>query len=152
MGLFDSLKKHVITCTVTFKAFDHEVQVCRGADVPWDFTTLDKRTKRKFIVYCTDDVDSSFHDIKEALNKIPEEHRLVVVTEGHTKEDEEFATSSGFTLVSIERLDKYGREMLTVQQHKENEPTEEELDNTPDLSEEEKAALIDDLMTKEKLY
>lgn len=110
------VKKFVTACTLTFKAFDHEVTLSEGKSTLWNFTTVSKRNQKNYAVYCAPDLKVAKNLIKIALKKVPSDHRLVVVTKGFGDEDLDTANEEGYCLVSIETLNQFGAEMLEIRE------------------------------------
>lgn len=106
------LEKFVTTCTLTFKAFDHDVHISRNKANLWHFTSTSPRSEKKYMVYCTEDITKVRSLIKIATNKVPKGCRLVVVTMQITDEDLNEAEIHGYTVVSHQELKQYGAQML----------------------------------------
>lgn len=110
------VKKFVTSCTLTFKAFDHEVVMSQNQSTMWNFMAINKRKEKSYAVYCAPRLGSAKALIKVALKKLPEGARLVVVTADHTEAESAQAEKEGYTLITLDMLTKYGTEMLEVRQ------------------------------------
>lgn len=110
------VKKFVTSCTLTFKAFDHEVVMTQNQSTMWNFMTINKRKGKAYAVYCAPRLGSAKALVKVAMKKLPKGARLVVVTSEHTEAEAKQAEQDGYTLITLELLTKYGTEMLEVRQ------------------------------------
>lgn len=108
------VKKFVTSCTLTFKAFDHEVVMSQNQSTMWNFMAINKRKGKAYAVYCAPKLGSAKALVKVAMKKLPEGARLVVVTSEHNDADRQQAEQEGYTLITLELLTKYGTEMLEV--------------------------------------
>jgi hypothetical protein len=116
------IKSFINICSITFKTFDYEVSMSTSKSNLWNFTAFSARNPKRYLIMCAPELAHAKTLIKLALNKVPNNHRLVVVTSTLTDIDIEFSLQSNYTLVSIQELKDYGDEMLTIRE-KENEPS-----------------------------
>tara|TARA_R110002072_G_scaffold276051_1_gene437474 strand:- start:218157 stop:218612 length:456 start_codon:yes stop_codon:yes gene_type:complete len=147
-------KKLISRSTLTFKAFEHEVTMAPGKTTIWDFVTHDKRTGKKYCVYCALEMSRAKNLIKIALKKLPKDHRFVVVTSSFSEEEETKANEAGYCITSIDTLNKFGREMLdakSVETKKEAPPEKAEAHGT-DMDANEVLDVIDQALAKDKLF
>jgi len=115
-----NLVKHFInSCTLTFKAFEHEVIISKNQSAMWNFMALNKRRDKVYAVYCAPQLSSAKSLIKVVLKKVPKDTRLVVVTATFTDTEQEAADKDGFSLVTLDILSKYRMEMLEIKQREE---------------------------------
>lgn len=108
------LEKYISSCSITFKAFDHEVIMNKSKTTLWHFSSFSRRQNKKYMVYCTPDIKKARSLIKVALRKLPPESRLVVVCSQFTQSDQQDALEHDYCLITIEVLKKYGAEMLEI--------------------------------------
>lgn len=116
------VKNFITSCTLTFKAFEHEVIISKNQSTMWNFMAVNKRRDKVYAVYCAPKLSSAKALIKVALKKVPADTRLVVVTSSYTNQENEQATKDGYTLVTLSMLSKYGTEMLEIKQKEEAQP------------------------------
>lgn len=146
-------KKLISTCTLTFKAFDHDVVMSPGKTTIWDFITTDKRTGKKYCVYCALKMDRAKNLIKIALKKLPKDHRFVVITPQFSEKDEKAAEEGGYCITSVNVLNKFGQEMLDIKNSEsaaESKPQAE--DHGTNMDAEEVLDVIDQALAKDKLF
>ncbi|MBH47701.1 MAG: hypothetical protein CME71_05985 [Halobacteriovorax sp.] len=110
------VKKFVTSCTLTFKAFEHEVIISKNQSNMWNFMAVNKRKDKVYAVYCAPRLASAKALVKVAMKKVPPDARLVVVTSEFTIEEKMQAEQDGYTLVTLSLLSKYGTEMLDLRQ------------------------------------
>lgn len=113
------VKNFITSCTLTFKAFEHEVIISKNQTTMWNFMAVNKRRDKVYAVYCAPRLSSAKALIKVALKKVPADTRLVVVTSSYTDEEYEQANKDGYSLVTLSMLSKYGTEMLEIKQKEE---------------------------------
>ncbi len=106
------LEKFITSCTLTFKAFDHEVNLSRNKANLWHFTSFSTNTQKKYMVYCAPDLSKVSSLITVASKKVPKGSRLVVVCKEVTPEQLKLAEENGYTLVTHSELKDYGTKML----------------------------------------
>lgn len=145
-------KKLISTCTLTFKAFDHDVVMSPGKTTIWDFITTDKRTGKKYCVYCALKMDRAKNLIKIALKKLPKDHRFVVITPEFSDKDEKAATEAGYCITSVNVLNKFGQEMLDIKNSEDQEPAPKAQDHGSDMDPGEVLDVIDQALAKDKLF
>lgn len=108
------LEKYISACSITFKAFDHEVVMNKSKTTIWHFTSFSERQNKKYMVYCVPDMKKARSLIKIAIRKVPSDARLVVVCSQFTQSDQQDAMEKNYCLISIDVLRKYGAEMLVI--------------------------------------
>ena len=118
------VKNFITSCTLTFKAFEHEVIISKNQSTMWNFMAVNKRRDKVYAVYCVPRLSSAKALIKVALKKVPKDTRLVVVTSSFTDAEQEAADSDGYSLVTLAMLSKYGTEMLEIKQRESAEASE----------------------------
>lgn len=146
-------KKLISTCTLTFKAFDHDVVMSPGKTTIWDFVTTDKRTGKKYCVYCALKMDRAKNLIKIALKKLPKDHRFVVITPEFSEKDEKAAEEGRYCITSVNVLNKFGQEMLEIKSSEtavETKPQAE--DHGTNMDAEEVLDVIDQALAKDELF
>ena len=98
-----------------FKAFDYQVTMTESKSSLWNFLTSSPHTQKKYAVFCTPDISKAKGLIKVALKKVPQEHRLVVVTSKVNDEEQlQMAEDNDFCLVSLNILNDFGQQMLEI--------------------------------------
>ena len=105
------LRKFINTCSITFKAYEHEVVISKNKANLWHFSTTMSNGK-KFMVYCAPQLGKVRSIVKIALKKIPADSRLVVICENLSDKDRVEADTQGYCLVDIGTLQKYGTDMI----------------------------------------
>lgn len=108
------LEKYVSSCSITFKAFDHEVVMNKSKTTLWHFSSFSRRQNKKYMVFCTPDIKKARSLIKVAMKKLPKDSRLVVVCSQFTQSDQQDALEQDYCLITIDVLKKYGTEMLEI--------------------------------------
>jgi len=104
------LDQFITKCSLTFKAYEHEVIISKNKANLWHFST--SYNSKKYMVYCAPNLSKVQAIIKIAMKKIPKGSRLVVVCHTHTKEEKEKADNAGFCLLDIGTLQRFGNDML----------------------------------------
>jgi hypothetical protein len=104
------LEKFITQCSLTFKAYDHEVIISKSKSNLWHFTT--NYNNKQFMIYCAPNLTKVKSIIKIALKKVPNNSRLVVVCSTHTKEEKQNAEELNYCLLDITTLQRYGNDML----------------------------------------
>ncbi|MCP4913097.1 MAG: hypothetical protein GY909_08255 [Oligoflexia bacterium] len=149
-------KKLISSCTLTFKAFDHDVVMSPGKTTIWDFVTTDKRTGKKYCVYCALKMDRAKNLIKIALKKLPKDHRFVVITPQFSEQDEQAAEAGGYCITSVSVLNKFGQEMLEIKNaesaNDSRSNSEEAEDHRTEMDPNEVLDVIDQALAKDKLF
>jgi hypothetical protein len=148
-------RKFITTCTLTFKAFDFDVTMSESKSTLWNFVAFNPNNQKRYAVFCTPAVSKVKGLIKVALKKLPAEHRLVVVAETHSQEEQDAADQLGYCLVSLNTLNEYGQEMLEIRENETaqggsettNPEVEKELDKIQDPSD-----FVDKVIHKDKLF
>ncbi|MEC7278190.1 MAG: hypothetical protein VXV96_17845 [Bdellovibrionota bacterium] len=136
-------KQFITACTLTFKAFDFDVTMTNGQSTLWNFITYNPNNKKNYAVFCAPSVSKSKALIKVALKKLPGDHRLVVVTESSTTEEESEAANADYCLISLSSLRSYGQEMLEIRNRDNFNNKEASEDN---------GNLIDMAISKDRLF
>lgn len=108
------LQKYINSCTLTFKAFDHEVNISRNKANLWHFTSVSHRQEKKYMVYCAPNLQKVKSLIKIAMKKLPKGTRLVVVCKDYSEEDLVESQEMGYCLVTIGTLRQFGSKMLEI--------------------------------------
>lgn len=108
------LEKYINSCTLTFKAFDHEVNVSNNKANLWHFTSLSHRMHKKYMVYCAPNLQKVRSLIKIALKKLPKDSRLVVICQECSEADYQESVEMGYCLVTISTIKQYGSQMLEI--------------------------------------
>jgi hypothetical protein len=108
------LQKYINSCTLTFKAFEHEVNVSKNRANLWHFTSISHRQEKKYMVYCAPNLAKVKSLIKVALKKLPKGTRLVVVCKEYSDDDYSDALEMGYCLVTMGTLRQYGSQMLEI--------------------------------------
>lgn len=109
-----NIKQFVGQCTLTFKAFEHDVVMTEGKATLWNFITLNRRNGRRYAIFCTQTFSKSKSLVKIALKKLPKDHRLVVITNGFNEEELAISEKDDFCLTSLEIIKQFGDEMLDI--------------------------------------
>ena len=146
------LRKFVTTCILTFKTFNFDVSMNESKTTLWNFTTTNPQGTKRYCVFCAAAVGKSKGLIKVALKKVPTDHRLVVIVEGHTDQELEEATKSDYTLISLYTLNSYGEEMLSIREAESvaaKSEKEKEVKAELDKSSED---FIDKVISKDRLF
>ena len=110
------LKKFITSCSLTFKAFDHEIVMSQSKSTLWNFTAHHYQNEKNYAVYCAPKINSAKALIKVALKKVPKDTRLVVVTSSYTPEEKVQADREGYALVTLDKLSQYGTEMIEIKE------------------------------------
>lgn len=108
------LEKFISSCSITFKAFDHEVVMNKSKTTIWHFTSFSQRQNKKYMVYCVPDIKKARSLIQVAMRKVPKDARLVVVCSQFSQSDQQDAIERKYCLITIEVLRQYGAEMLDI--------------------------------------
>lgn len=108
------IEKYVSSCSITFKAFDHDVIMNKSKTTLWHFSSFSRRQNKKYMVFCTPDLNKTRSLIKVAMKKLPKDSRLVVVCGQYTQSDQLDALEQDYCLVTIDVLKKYGTQMLEI--------------------------------------
>ena len=148
-------RKFITTCTLTFKAFDFDVTMSESKSTLWNFVAFNPNNQKRYAVFCTPAVSKVKGLIKVALKKLPADHRLVVIAEAHSQDEQDAADQLGYCLVSLGTLNEYGQEMLEIREkesdssHSEadNKEVEKELDKIQDPMD-----FVDKVIHKDKLF
>ena len=109
-----SLKNFVSKTTIVFKTFDFNVRLTKNNSEIWNFSTTNPAGSKNYVVYCAPDLMKSRGVIKVALKKVPSSHRLVVVCSNYDGPDLQESKDNDYTLVTLDRLNEYGIEMLEI--------------------------------------
>lgn len=139
-----TLKKFITSCSLTFKAFEHEVNMTQNKATLWNFIAVNTKAGKNYAVYCAPKLKNAKSLIKLALKKLPKDTKLVVVTQEYTDDDSKLAEDSGYTIVTLDKLNEYGTEMLEIKQ-------KEAMEKSKEKEESGKVQVVDDLQ-KEKLF
>jgi hypothetical protein len=139
-----------------FKIFDYQVTMTESKSSLWSFLTFSPKSNKKYAVFCTPTVSKVSGLIKVALKKLPNEHRLVVVTVKHTKEELKTAEEQDYCLVSYKTLNEYGEQMLELK-NGEIPSTKPTLglvreSNENENEEDSPSNFIDKVITKDRLF
>lgn len=148
-------RKFVTKCTLTFKAFDFDVTMSERKSTLWNFIAFNPNNQKRYAVFCTSKVTKVKGLIKVALKKLPADHRLVVVVEGHTDDEVAQSDEQGFCLVSLSTLVEYGQEMLEIRGRSDGEKKDDGSDAEveAELSKiQEPADFVDKVIHKDKLF
>lgn len=147
-------RKFITTCTLTFKAFDFDVTMSESKSTLWNFVAFNPNNQKRYAVFCTPSVSKVKGLIKVALKKLPAEHRLVVVAEAHSQDEQDAADQLGYCLVSLNTLNEYGQEMLEIREAEsskgssgDDSEVEKELEKISDPSD-----FVDKVIHKDKLF
>lgn len=108
------LQKYINSCTLTFKAFEHEVNVSKNKANLWHFTSVSHRQQKKYMVYCAPNLQKVKSLIRVALKKLPKGSRLVVVCQDYSENDLNEAVEMDYCLVTMATLRQYGSKMLEI--------------------------------------
>ena len=117
------LKSFINICSVTFKAFDYQVNPNKNQANLWNFTAFSSRSPKRYLVMSAPELANAKTLIKLALGKVPDGHRLVVVTSSLTDTDIEAAQKANYTILTIQELKDYGEEMLKAREQELAAPT-----------------------------
>lgn len=150
-------RKFVTKCTLTFKAFDFDVTMSEGKSTLWNFIAYNPNNQKRYAVFCTNKVSKVKGLIKVALKKLPQDHRLVVVVEGHNDDEVKQADEQGFCLVSLGTLDEYGQEMLEIRGSSNGASTKADDGSDREVEKElekiqEPSDFVDKVIHKDKLF
>lgn len=113
------LQKYINSCSLTFKAFEHEVNISQSKTNLWHFSSLSHRKQKKYMVYCAPNLQKVKSLIKVALRKLPKGSRLVVVCQQYSEDDYQEALEMDYCLVTVETLRQYGTKMLEITSNEE---------------------------------
>lgn len=108
------LQKYINSCTLTFKAFEHDVNITKNKANLWHFTSISQRQEKKYMVYCAPSLSKVKSLIKVALKKLPKNSRLVVVCQAYDEDEYQESLDLGYCLVTIGTLKEYGSQMLEL--------------------------------------
>lgn len=143
------LQKFITTCTLTFKAFQHDVTMSKGKANLWNFVTKDSKNNRLYCIYCAPDIKKVKSLIKIAIKKLPKDHRLVVVCTKYEDVDQTKANETGYTIVTLEEINRFGQEMLEI---REAESKGGQVEASAEENQEEVEDVISASIAKEKLF
>lgn len=143
-------KQFITACTLTFKAFDFEVTMTNGKSTLWNFVTYNPNNDKHYCIFCAPSLSKSKGLIKVALKKLPKEHRLVVVTEVLTNEEEESANDLGFSALELSTLRQYGQEMLEIRSREPEMAAE--VKPSADFDYDEADNIIDQAISRDRLF
>jgi len=146
------LRKFITTCTLTFKTFDFDVTMNESKVTLWNFTVTNPQGDRKYCVFCVAAVTKAKGLIKAAIKKVPQDHRLVVVVESHTDQELEESSNSDYTLVSLDTLNKYGQEMLTIREVESAAAQESKVSEVETELNKSNEDFIDKVINKDRLF
>ena len=107
------VQEFVNSCTLVFKSFEYDVVISKNKSNLWHYTAA--KQDKKYVVYCAPEIKKVKGLLKVAINKIPKDHRLVVICNQIDASDEEFAEGFDFTLVTLEKIKNYGEALLEAQ-------------------------------------
>ena len=71
------VEEFVNSCTLVFKSFEYDVVISKNKSNLWHYTATKK--EKKYVVYCAPEIKKVKGLLKVAVNKIPKEHKLVVI-------------------------------------------------------------------------
>lgn len=143
-------KDFITQCTLVFKSFEHDVTVIQSKSSLWQFTTISRRTDKKYAVMVAPTFSKVKSLIKVAKKKLPPETRLVVVTSNFTDAENEMSAKEDFTLITLETLNRYGSQMLEARNR-----TVVAAENADSSATSDKSSfdnIIDNVIDKEKLF
>lgn len=109
-----NLKTFISKTTIVFKTFDFSVKRTINNSEIWNFSAISPNGDKKYVVYCAPDISKAKGIVKIALKKTPAGHRLVVVCENHESQDLQDSTDDDYCLVTFDKLNEYGVEMLDI--------------------------------------
>ena len=133
------VKKFIVTCTATFKAFDYTCELAKSSATIWNFVATNKSGDKVYAVYCAPKLEKARSLIRLGLKKMKGNMRLVVVvTQEHTEEQLEASRNDGYALVTLDVLNKYGDEMIDIRSNEANAGSEPEGNSDPLKSSREK--------------
>ncbi len=132
-----------------FKVFDYQVKMTESKASLWNFITTSPVSHKKYAVFCTPSVSKAKNLIKVALKKLPQEHRLIVITTDFSPEDLKSAEDQDYGLISFGDLNDFGQQMIGIKNL--------DLDNISAKREKEKEVpspndFIDKVISKERLF
>jgi hypothetical protein len=137
-----NLKKFITSCTLTFKAFEHEVSMTPSKEVVWSFTTKHRRTGKKYCILCSPELSKSKSMLKIAITKVPPGSRLVIVSCEYTETDYQESIERDYCLTTLKILNKFGQEMLEIKEKEARASSFLEDDSD----------VIDDAIKKDRLF
>ncbi len=143
-------KQFITACTLTFKAFDFDVTMTNNKSTLWNFITYNPNNEKHYCVFCTPSLSKSKGLIKVALKKLPKHHRLVVVTEVLTDDEEKEAREQDYTATELTTLKRYGQEMLEVRNREESGPEDSTKEGGFDYDEADN--IIDQAISRDRLF
>jgi hypothetical protein len=135
-------QQYLKALTKTFEAFSYTCSVPKGVGCTWEMVAKNFSGEKEYAMVFAPRVDGHRNNIRIAQKKVAEGTRIVVVTEEEIKA-EEIAKSEedGYTLVTLDIMERYGVEML--------ETLEREKSEGKEMTEEELSSLIS---TREKIF
>ena len=104
------VEEFVNSCTLVFKSFEYDVVISKNKSNLWHYTAAKK--DKKYVVYCAPEIKKVKGLLKVAINKVPAEHRLVVICNDYDDADENFSTDLDFKIVTLKKIKKYGEDLL----------------------------------------
>jgi len=147
------LEDFITSCTITFKAFDFKTEISKSKAKIWHFIAENPRNDKKYAVYCVPEIKKIKSLVKIAIRKLPALTRLVIITPNHDDEDLAQSFELGYTLLTLEILNQFGQEMLTIREDQSVEsPIKEKPKRTSLHDELPPETLIDEIFEKEKLF
>lgn len=109
------VKKYLSVSSLTFKAFGYELALTPGKGTVWHFRATNPSRTKHYVILLAPKINQSKMLIKIGLKKLPDEHRLVVVTSDYTTEEYTEAENQGYTITTIDTLDSFAKEMIQIQ-------------------------------------
>lgn len=117
-----NLKTFIAKTTIVFKTFDFNVKMTKNNAAIWNFATSNPEGDKKYVVFCSPELEKAKGIIKIALKKLPSSHRLVVVCSNFKNEDYQESLIHDYCLITFDKLNEYGVEMLDVLEKEEKSP------------------------------
>ena len=108
------VKKYLSISSLTFKAFGYDLALTPGRGTVWHFRATNPSKTKQYVILLAPKVNQSKMLIKIGLKKLPENHRLVVVTSGFSDEELLEANNQGYTITTIAKIDSFAKEMLGI--------------------------------------
>ena len=104
------VEEFVNSCTLVFKSFEYDVVISKNKSNLWHYTAT--KREKKYVVYCAPEIKKVKGLLKVAVNKIPKEHKLVVICNDFDEADDLFSQGLNFKLVTLSKIKKFGEDLL----------------------------------------
>lgn len=104
------IEEFVNSCTLVFKSFEYDVVISKNKANLWHFSA--NKLENNYVIYCAPEIKKVRGILKVAMKKIPDQHRLVVISSEYSASDEAFAEELEFTLITLKKIKRYGEDLL----------------------------------------